>query len=62
MISNAPIIVDALNYNLRLTREVEDVGVLAMLGDEERLCGSGWGSALARGTSPKFRSSASTGV
>src|SRR5229473_6030477 len=28
----APIIADALNYNLRFTRDVEDVGVLATLG------------------------------
>jgi hypothetical protein len=36
----APIIADALNYNLRFTRDVEDVGVLATLGDEDNASAS----------------------
>src|SRR5438128_1048827 len=35
----ADIIADALNYNLRFTREVEDIGVLATLGDEDNSLG-----------------------
>jgi hypothetical protein len=30
----APIIADALNYNLRFTRDVDEVGLLALLGDD----------------------------
>ena len=30
----APIIADALNYNLRFTRDVDEVGLLASLGED----------------------------
>jgi hypothetical protein len=50
----APIIADALNHNLRFTREVEDVGVLATLGDEDNGLGVPAGSELRAATGPAY--------
>src|SRR5207249_3940144 len=48
------IIADALNYNLRFTREVEDVGVLATIGDEDNGLGVPIGSELRAATGPAY--------
>jgi hypothetical protein len=48
----APIIADALNHNLRFTRDIEDVGVLATLGDEDNGLGVPAGSELRAATGP----------
>src|SRR4030081_3630181 len=50
----ADIIADALNYNLRFTREVEDIGVLATLGDEDNSLGVPVGSELRAATGPAY--------
>jgi hypothetical protein len=50
----APIIADALNHNLRFTRDVEDVGVLATLGDEDNGLGVPAGSELRAATGPAY--------
>src|SRR6266480_2773126 len=50
----ADIIADALNYNLRFTREVEDIGVLATLGDEDNSLGVPAGSELRAATGPAY--------
>src|SRR5204863_2330285 len=50
----APIIADALNYNLRYTREVEDIGVLATLGDEDNSLGVPAGGELRAATGPAY--------
>jgi hypothetical protein len=50
----APIIADALNYNLRFTRDVEDVGVLATMGDEDNDLGVPAGSELRAATGPAY--------
>jgi hypothetical protein len=50
----APIIADALNHNLRFTRDVEDVGVLATLGDEDNGLGVPAGSQLRAATGPAY--------
>ena len=50
----AEIIADALNYNLRFTRDVEDVGVLATLGAEDNGHGVPVGSELRAATGPAY--------
>jgi hypothetical protein len=50
----ADIIADALNFNLRFTRDVEDVGVLATMGDEDNGLGVPTGSELRAATGPAY--------
>jgi hypothetical protein len=50
----AEVIADALNFNLRFTRDVEDVGVLATLGDEDNGYGVRAGSELRAATGPAY--------
>src|SRR5580692_8993332 len=50
----AELIADALNFNLRFTRDVEDVGVLATLGDEDNGLGVPAGSELRAATGPAY--------
>jgi hypothetical protein len=50
----APIIADALNHNLRFTRDVENVGVLATMGDEDNGLGVPAGSELRAATGPAY--------
>src|SRR6202045_1118857 len=50
----ADIIADALNFNLRFTRDVEDVGVLETLGDEDNGLGVPAGSELRAATGPAY--------
>src|SRR5438309_2543261 len=50
----ADIIADALNYNLSFTREAEDIGVLATLGDEDNSLGVPAGSELRAATGPAY--------
>src|SRR3981081_3130896 len=50
----ADIIADALNFNLRFTRDVEEVGVLATMGDEDNGLGVPAGSELRAATGPAY--------
>jgi hypothetical protein len=50
----APIIADALNHNLRFTRDVENVGVLATMGDEDDGLGVPTGGELRAATGPAY--------
>src|SRR5579862_264729 len=50
----APLIADALNYNLRFTRDDEDVGVLATLGGEDTGYGVPAGGELRAATGPAY--------
>ena len=50
----ADIIADALNFNLRFSRDVEEVGVLATMGDEDSSLGVPTGSELRAATGPAY--------
>jgi len=50
----APIIADAVNYNLRYTRDIEEIGLLATVGDEDNGLGVPIGSELRAATGPAY--------